>query len=608
MTTEGPQEKAVTIQAILGRSLIVAGLLLGMSLLTTYWFVLRYEGAPGLHWPFQWIDWGLRYGLLQEGFSIWTGGSALLLGLYAALLMRKRPNAIEGLHGSAHWATPKEVRASGLLPTEGNTGVYVGGWKERRNGPVRYLRHSGPEHVLAFAPTRSGKGVGLVLPTLLSWRESAIVYDIKGENWALTAGWRQREAGNKVLRFDPTAEDGTAFNPLAEIRIGAAQEVSDAQNIATMLVDPDGKGLSDHWAKTSYALLTGAILHCRYAIRVEANRTASLADVERLLSDPSREQQEVLELMMDFPHRDGEPHPVVAQEARSLLNKSENERSGVVSTALSFLSLYRDPLVAKNTAQSDFRISDLINLESPVTLYLVVRPSDADRLRPLIRLVLTQIVRRLTEKMDFSGGRSVAHYTYRLLLLIDEFASLKRLTVVEEALAYMAGYGLKAYLIVQDLQQIFSAYGREEGLTGNCHIRIAYAPNKLETAEILSRMAGTTTVMKRAAGIRKGTLYGHGKEAVQEVQRPLITPDEVMRLPGMVKDAKGKITETGHMLIFVAGQAPIYGRQILYFQDEVFSERAAIPPPTQSDRIPDPEPPRPPQNPPTPSPELDSSL
>ncbi len=364
------------------------------------------------------------------------------------------------------------------------------------------------------------------------------------------------------MKFDPTAEDGVAFNPLAEIRIGAPQEVSDAQNVATMLVDPDGKGMDDHWSKTSYALLTGAILHALYAIQATESRTATLADVGALLSDPERTLQDTLEEMLDFPHRDGDPHPLVAQEARSLLNKGENELSGIVSTAISFLSLYRDPLVAKSTARSEFEILDLMNHQTPVTLYLVVRPSDADRLRPLIRLMLTQIVRRLTERMDFSAGRSVAHYQHRLLLLIDEFASLKRLTVIEEALAYMAGYGLKAYLIVQDLQQLFSAYGREEGLVGNCHVRIAYAPNKIETAEILSRMAGETTVMKRESPSRKKTLLGQG---IQEIRRPLITPDEVMRLPGPVKDAKGQITETGHMLIFMAGQAPIYGRQILYF-------------------------------------------
>jgi len=225
----------------------------------------------------------------------------------------------------------------------------------------------------------------------------------------------------------------------------------------------------------------------------------------------------------------------------------------------------------------------------PVSLYLVVRPADADRLRPLIRLMVTQIIRRLTEHMDFEGGRSVAQYQHHLLLLIDEFASLKRLTVIEEPLAFMAGYGLKAYLIVQDLQQIHSAYGRDEGLIGNCHIRIAYAPNKIETAELLSRMAGQTTVVRKQtsiSGLRPGSLSrGSRTETMQEIQRALITPDEVMRLPSAKKDAQGNVLEPGHLLVFVAGQAPIYGHQILYFRDSIFQQRAAIEAPKVSDRI-----------------------
>jgi len=129
-----------------------------------------------------------------------------------------------------------------------------------------------------------------------------------------------------------------------------------------------------------------------------------------------------------------------------MLNKAETERASVVSTALSFLSLYRDPLMVRNTDRSDFRIHDLMNAENPVSLYLVVRPSDSDRLRPLIRLVLTQIVHGLTEKIEFADGKSVAHYRHRLLLL-DEFASLQQLAVIEEALAFMAGCGIKGYLI-----------------------------------------------------------------------------------------------------------------------------------------------------------------
>jgi type IV secretion system protein VirD4 len=137
------------------------------------------------------------------------------------------------------------------------------------------------------APTRSGKGVGLVIPTLLSWSHSAVVLDIKGENWALSAGWRKTHAGNRVLKFDPTASDGSSvrFNPLEEVRLGPDEEVADAQNIATMIVDPDGKGLNDHWQRTAHALLVGAILHALYLARARGS-VATLREVD-LLTGPA---------------------------------------------------------------------------------------------------------------------------------------------------------------------------------------------------------------------------------------------------------------------------------------------------------------------------------
>jgi type IV secretory pathway TraG/TraD family ATPase VirD4 len=222
----------------------------------------------------------------------------------------------------------------------------------------RYLRHDGPEHVLAVAPTRSGKGVGLVLPTLLTWTGSAVIHDIKGENWQLTAGWRAR--GSRCLLFDPTSQDSARFNPLLEVRKGA-HEVRDVQNIADILVDPEGmRERRDHWDKTAHALLTGAILHVLYA---EQEKT--LARVASFLADPSRSTLRTLKVMLFTNHlgTDEAPmaHPVVASVARELLNKSDNERSGVVSTAMSFLGLYRDPIIAANTASSpgDGRASHL---------------------------------------------------------------------------------------------------------------------------------------------------------------------------------------------------------------------------------------------------------
>ncbi len=293
--------------------------------------------------------------------------------------------------------------------------------------------------MLAFAPTRSGKGVGLVVPTLLSWPGSAVIHDIKGENWQLTAGWRARFS--HCLLFNPTDARSAAYNPLLEVRRGV-HEVRDVQNIADILVDPEGAlERRNHWEKTSHALLVGAILHVLYA-----GEDKTLRGVANFLSDPACPFEVTLHRMMSTPHLASEqgagPHPVVASAAREVLNKSENERSGVLSTAMSFLGLYRDPTVAEVTSRCDWRIADLISTEHPVSLYLVVPPSDISRTKPLIRLILNQVGRRLTESLDGSDGIARRH---KLLLMLDEFPALGRLDFFETALAFMAGYGIRSF-------------------------------------------------------------------------------------------------------------------------------------------------------------------
>ena len=362
------------------------------------------------------------------GFIAGAGGVAAFVVAVAMSVWRAREVKKVTTYGSARWAEAREIRKAGLLHPDG---VLLGRWRGA------YLRHHGPEHVLCFAPTRSGKGVGLVVPTLLTWPGSAIVHDIKGENWGLTAGWRARFG--RVLLFDPTNTQSAAYNPLLEVRRGE-WEVRDVQNIADVLVDPEGAlEKRNHWEKTSHSLLVGTILHVLYA---EKDKT--LAGVANFLSDPKRPIETTLRAMMTTPHLGKKGvHPVVASAARELLNKSENERSGVLSTAMSFLGLYRDPVVAAVTRRCDWRIRDLVEAERPVTLYLVVPPSDISRTKPLIRLILNQIGRRLTEELDSKRRR------HRLLLMLDEFPALGRLDFFESALAFMAGYGLKSFLIAQ---------------------------------------------------------------------------------------------------------------------------------------------------------------
>jgi type IV secretion system protein VirD4 len=483
-------------------------------------------GQPWFHvWPgmpvylppaFFW--WWLLYDayaphiFLEGGCIAASGGFLSAAAVFGLSIWRARDRTVE-TYGSARWATPSEVRGAGLLEADG---VVLGRYRGA------YLRHDGPEHVLCFAPTRSGKGVGLVVPSLLSWPGSAIVHDIKGENWMLTAGFRARHG--RVLLFDPTNSTSAAYNPLLEVRKGE-WEVRDVQNVADILVDPEGSlERRSHWEKTSHSLLVGAILHVLYA---EADKT--LAGVAAFLSDPRRPIEISLRAMMTTPHLGGAgPHPVIASAARELLNKSENERSGVLSTAMSFLGLYRDPVVAQVTRRCDWRIADLTAGERPVTLYLVIPPSDISRTKPLIRLILNQIGRRLTEDLQAKGRR------HRMLLMLDEFPALGRLDFFEQALAFMAGYGIKSFLIAQSLNQIEKAYGANNSILDNCHVRVCFATNDERTAKRVSDALGTATEMKlmrNYAGSRLSPWLGHLMVSRQETPRPLLTPGEVMQLP-----------------------------------------------------------------------------
>jgi len=503
---------------------------------------------PALFWWWYAFD-AYAPSIFVEGGGIAASGG--LTAIAAAILMsiiRAREARNVATYGSARWAEDREIRTAGLL---GPDGIVLGRYD------CDYLRHDGPEHVLCFAPTRSGKGVGLVVPTLLTWPGSAIVHDIKGENWTLTAGFRAKHG--RVLLFDPTNAKSSAYNPLLEVR-QSEWEVRDVQNIADILVDPEGSlDKRNHWEKTSHSLLVGAILHVLYA---EKDKT--LAGVANFLSDPRRPVEATLRAMMDTPHL-GEAgvHPVIASSARELLNKSENERSGVLSTAMSFLGLYRDPVVARVTARCDWRIADLVGTLEPVTLYLVVPPSDINRTKPLIRLILNQIGRRLTEELHTSGKR------HRLLLMLDEFPTLGRLDFFESALAFMAGYGLKSFLIAQSLNQIERAYGPNNSILDNCHVRVAFATNDERTAKRISDALGTATELRDStnyAGHRLAPWLGHLMVSRQETARPLMTPGEIMQLPP---------TEE---IVMVAGTPPIRAKKARYFEDARFQERLLPPP------------------------------
>lgn len=552
----------------------------------------------------RWWEWLIKAFIATEGRLNLKIYGPFLIGIFAFLAMlilstltyRATARVVgnpgrktDDLHGSARWAKWKDVKLAALA---GHAGVVIGGWKRFGRLP-RVLRHDGPEHVMAFAPTRSGKGVSLIIPTLLEWQHSAIIFDIKGENYALTSGYRQ-SLGHRVLRFEPAALKGSvAFNPLAEIRIDTPHAIADSQNLANNIIDTSRmSGAKDSfWVFSAVELLAGLILHVVIRQRNDKGVLASLADVREFLAgskdadySDSEVRKEALNNrfaeLIDYDHGDKALNDEVAAIGRKYSSMPHETRGGVIQNAVYQLSIFADPIVNRNLSTSDFALNDLMNGDKPVSLYMVVSPADIDRLKPIMRIILTQFLRRMTERMEFENGEHKKSYKHKMLLLLDELPALGKMEILESSLAFMAGYGIKAYLIIQDINQLRKEYGDKEALFANCHIRIAFATNNPDTAKILSQLSGEATIIQKKrnySSANAGALFGSTSDSLNEVKRQLLTPGECQQLQGMVK--VGKKMKAGDMLIFPAGSPPIYGQQTLFFHNKIWRERSKIAPP-----------------------------
>lgn len=543
-----------------GQIVTVIGAFVGSAVVATQWTAdaLGHQpqlGSPDAHlfgvaWyaPWKFLLWWYQFDAYARptfetaALIFLTGVGLAVLLAFAFSLWRAREARQSDTYGTARWAHSRDIRKLDLLRGDG---VVLGAWQNR------LLRHDGDEHVLVVAPTNTGKSIGISLPTGLVWRHSYIALDLKGENWNVTSGLRA--SFGPVFRFAPTERTTHRYNPLTHIRRGEA-EVRDAQVLADMLVDPEGALQSrSHWQLRAFELLVAVILWTLYA---EQKKT--LSRLAEILADPNRPILDLLEEMLRRPIKDGAVHPVVAAGARQLLDMAEAERSGVVSTALGFLSLYRDPVLAHATEVSDFSISDIITGDRPVSLYFVIPPEEISRLRALLRLVLNQILKRLTE---IAAHRSSDR---RVLLMLDEFPQLGKLDFFEHALAYIRGYRIKACLVAQSLNQIVQAYGEHSSILDNAHVRVAFACNDERTAKRISDMLGVTTETRAQmnyAGSRMAPWLGHTMVSRQEVPRPLLTPGEVMQLPP--SDA----------LVMTGGSPPIRAKKVRYFNEPVFQAR-----------------------------------
>ena len=502
------------------------------------------------------------------------------------------------LHGSATWAKRDDIQKLGLF--DANDGVYIGGWRDPDSQEIRYLLHSGAEPVLLFAPSRSGKGVSAIIPTLCQWRQSAFIYDLKGENWGPHRRFPARYRGQRVLKFAPTLPfESCCYNPLSEIRWGKpTTEVADAQTIASAVIrHGDDDSPYKHFEDAAVDLVSAGIIHLGYVFRnLDAPREPTLPDVLALYSSPGMDFQDVLKEIQNTVNMpvaanrilalsgrfdiNGKPtftHPFVSKAVQRQLNRADREASSIQSSIVTPMTVYDDPIVQKTVSRSDFVVRDLVYGTEPMSLYFKVPQPDRERLRPLVRLMLQLIFNRLMERLDPSR--------HHLLLMLDEFPELKKIPNLAGAMSLMAGYKIKPYLIAQTLTQIIEEYGPNESITDNCYIKAAFQTDNLQTCKNLSELSGNMTVEKETvnySGQRTDFYLKHIFRSVEQVQRPLITVDEIRRIKPPTKasnDPDSKITAPGDMLIFINGVAPIYGVQSLYFLNDALLARTKLKPP-----------------------------
>jgi type IV secretion system protein VirD4 len=450
----------------------------------------------------------------QHPQVIWSiMGGALLLGMVLRVLTGGHRRHRDML-GSARWATYREVKRSGLSRTHG---VVVGVMQEQT------LYDNGPKHVLLCGPTRSTKGVCHIQPTLQTgWRHSALILDPKrGENYDLTHETRQTYG--RVAAFTPYQRPQVKIDVTDTIRLRTLHEHGDALTIVQSLVAPykmvQENSTSLHFRELAAMLGTAALLHvCYTALR------HSLAVVWHFLTQQHRTLGDCLTTMLSTRHTPHGVHPTIAQFTQAIRNiTGDRELSSVWTTLVRPLSLYADPLIAASTDTSTLHLEDLQHGPVPLSLYLLApSPRSLERLHPVYRVIVDVAMARLTDRPVSASAR-------RLLVCAEELPAYGYVHSLNKGASDMAGYGIKGFYVVQDLDQFEDVYGQKNTIWGNTETKIFHAPDNKRTAERVSRyILGSATVANPVAS-RQGFLRD-GSVSYQHVERPLLTTDEVQAL------------------------------------------------------------------------------
>lgn len=547
--------------AILVLALLATASVFGMLFVTSH-LLVKYlslgDVTPHLSLPFELAKFGAKkekgFGVLALVASI--GLPVLLFGLvgFAALMPKKRE-----LHGSARFANRQELVKGGLLqadkPDDKYPSIVVGKLEKD------FLLFRGQQFMFLAAPTRSGKGVGIVIPNLLHYRDSVVVLDIKGENFEITSGFRAK-CGQEVHKFAPDDENflTACWNPLAYVRDDPRFRISDLMSITNILYPPS----DDVWASTAESLFLGLALYIMDTAKEHAN--FNIATIKKMrVSLPFLKDEETFMAYV----KEREPFEPLSEDCithlRSFAQTSDKLRNSIGISFDQPLSIFADPITARATAKNTFDMRDV--RKRRMSIYVVIKPANIDKFGKFLNLFFQQLLVLNMDKLP----QDDPSLKYQCLLLLDEFPAMGRIAIIEKASAYMAGYNMRLLLIFQSKSQVkdrklYDETGAQTMLT-NMALQVVYAPRDDDDAKDYSEMIGYMT----EKGLSKSRSYsakgGGRSESTSDQRRAVMLPQEVKAI-GMERE-----------IISMENMLPALVDKIFWFKEPVFQGRANLPQP-----------------------------
>jgi type IV secretion system protein VirD4 len=510
------------------------------------WIILPILKVPlSAHHDWIWFSYWHYYPALRSGplaVSAALGFAASISPVALVFMPKKR-----SLHGDATFATSAQVRRAGL---HADKGIIVG----QRDS--QYLVFGGQQHVLMSAPTRSGKGVGVVIPNLLNWPDSVVVLDIKQENWGLTAGFRAGH-GQACFLFNPAAEDRRThrYNPLHYISNDPAFRINDVQKIAGMLY-PDLPNVDPIWNASCRSMFVGIVLY----LKETPELPCTLGQVLRTTLT-NEETSKYLQRLITERANTSKP---ISGECVTALNDfigvtSENTRSSIKKTFTARLELWLNPVIDAATSANDFDLRALRRRR--ISLYVGITPDNLDRLQIIINVLFQQILDLNTRELPQSNPE----LKYSCLLLMDEFTAIGKISVLSKGISYIAGYNLRMLPIIQSPAQLREVYGKDaaDTFTVNHAMQIVFAPREFKVCQEISESLGYETVKSDSTSKAKNFFDSKKSASIStsDQRRALLLPQEVRDIG------------PDNAILLLEGTPPIRCKKIKYYRDDTFTQR-----------------------------------